>query len=151
MTKIAGCVTLLKFVQERSLSELERRLGFSSGALMEGAHILRVVELPEVEGFECYGYSTHPSNILETAGGYDEKKVRERFGDLDRWRIKELARSNWKVNGPNSLVKIRAIGKGAVDYPSGSGVPQWKLHAQVEAQLLATIGRDDVWQYHAQP
>jgi len=151
MATITGCVTLLKFIRGQSLSELEARLGFSSGALRNGAEVFRAIELPSFEGFECYGYTLQPTDILETDGQYDETKVRERFGNLDRMKVKELARSCWNTKGNDSLVKVRQLEWEKADYPRGTGVPQWKLNIPVAAERLATLLPGEPWVFHCLP
>jgi len=138
-------------VQGQSLSELEARLGFSTGALHSGAEILRATELPPLEGFECYAYTLQPTDTLETDGRYDESKVRERFGDLDRLKLKELAKASWALKGGNSLVKVRQLLRESAEYPQGSGVPQWKLTMQVPAERLVTLLPNEPWVFHSLP
>lgn len=151
MPSITGCVTLLKSVAGQPLPELERRLGFSSGALRQGAEVWRAVKLPSIDEFECYAYTLLPTDRLETDRLYDAHKVQEQFGGIDRLKVKELARATWASRGGNSLVKVRQLVHETINYPSGTGVPQWKLGTPVEAEKLATIRPGEPWAYHCSP
>jgi hypothetical protein len=83
-----GCFTQLKYLAGQSLSEIERRLGYRTGRLAQGAYIVQACELPGTNEFNLMAYSQTPGDCFKTGGNYDPQKARAMFGDLDHLKLR---------------------------------------------------------------
>ena len=105
----------------RTLSVLERYLGFREGRLRLGATFVKLTRLPAEGEFELAGYSMTAQHRQVTPSG------------LDVHKLKRQAMSRWTLAGPDRLIKvIPAVEHDPnIDpddqYPPGDGVPQWRL------------------------
>ena len=119
--EVRGYVTQDKFLRGRTLSTLERYLGFAAGRLRLGATFVKLTRLPTEGEFELAGYSMTAQHRHVTPSG------------LDVHKLKMHAMARWTLSGADRLIKvIPAIvhdpGISADDqYPPGDGVPQWRL------------------------
>lgn len=124
----AGFVTRQFNLQGRTLSDIEKRLGYQSGRLSQGAYFLVALELPLNDGFELAGYS-------QVAGHHTNNQYPgiNDPGDPTLPYKKRLASSQWALWGQDRLVKVIPVqGQNAglsddENYPPGSGIQQWKL------------------------
>ncbi|MEG0244256.1 MAG: hypothetical protein RR726_17640 [Pseudomonas sp.] len=57
---VSGYFTSYKFISGRSLTDVERILGFEAGYLQAGAYLYEFCRLPCAEEFELRGYSQCP-------------------------------------------------------------------------------------------
>jgi len=137
--EMSGFVTLQRFVQGRTLSDIENILGFRKGKFAKGVTVSAALELPEIDGFELAGYSQVAGHRTEEEYG----KINEPSGEdeLDAYeKQKRLAMGQWSLYGTSRLIKFSAdIGhvghpNAAIDralndyqYPPGRGVPQWNI------------------------
>ncbi len=136
----SGCVTLLHFIRDKPVSELEKVLGFNTGALKVGAYIWRFDEMPmEIESWgstrtslSMFG-ATNPSPEQRNLHyGYSDRVFDHAVGNLRRAFTRE---------GDMSLVKVIPIGK-PEDYPNapiGSSVPQFIVHRSAKATRLFRV------------
>jgi hypothetical protein len=131
--KVSGYVTQEKYLTGRTLSDLERYLGFKSGRLAMGATFLKLDRVPGQAGFELAGYSMTAAHRHTTPEGLDISK------------LKELVLAKWTLVGPDRVVKVwpQIRNDPAMDpdeqYPPGSGVPQWRLLAEIDATVVAEL------------
>lgn len=134
---ITGYITQEKYLHGRSLTEIERILGFHHGRLSQGAVVVALVQPPQPHGFELAGYSQVAAH-----------RFGEQFGqtNLDEARMKTFVANNiFAVAGHNRLVKLLPTirhNAGMTDdeqYPPGSGVPQWKLTLPLLARVVAIL------------
>lgn len=136
-----GCFTQLKFLAGQSLSEIERRLGYRTGRLAQGAYVVQACELPGVNEFNLLAYSHIPGDRFKTNGQYDPKKLNAMSGNADATNLREIARSVWQISGPDSLVKVIPVTPHSdrETYPSGSGVPQWEITTPLRCRVTAFV------------
>ncbi|MEO6254438.1 MAG: hypothetical protein ABIO79_14090, partial [Ferruginibacter sp.] len=129
---LKGFFTKQIYLQGQTLVEIERRLGFDSGRLSQGAWFAAATVLPNPHEFEFAGYS-------QVAGHHTS----EQYGDInnpknkheeDAYILQKKAIINtWKIYGSDRLVKvIPMIGHSYhmgqdYQYPPGSGIPQWRI------------------------
>lgn len=136
-----GFVTKWNNLAPASLAELEERIGYAKGRLARGAFLGKLLVLPTVTEFEIYGYSL-------TAAHREEQK-RRKEGDaywrgLDRMKLKHIALESFALSGPTMLVKLfPSIGHDSsvpddLQYPRGSGIPQWKLIKFFRFEIIAS-------------
>ncbi|GAA4737595.1 hypothetical protein [Flavisolibacter ginsenosidimutans] len=132
---VRGCITQEKYIKGRTLSELESILGFHTGHLAQGATITALLQVPTKSQFNLLGYT----QVAE------HKISKEAFNGLDTDKLKDLLlRETFTTVGINRLVKVIAKiahSKDTTDeqYPPGWGVPQWKLTAEMPAQVIAEL------------
>lgn len=133
---VRGCITQEKYIKGRTLSELENILGFHAGRLSQGATIAALLQVPTKSQFNLLGYT----QVAE------HKINQEAFKGLDTDKLKDLLlREIFTTVGINRLVKVIAKtehSKAMSDdeqYPPGWGVPQWKLTAEMPAQVIAEL------------
>jgi hypothetical protein len=124
--EISGFVTKDKYVRGRTLSELERVLGYGAGRLSKGVIVAKPLALPGVNDFETRGYSQVAGHRYRPVSGIDYDVVRRN------------ARDSWSLSGLESLVKFIPIGSGD-HYPPGEGVPQWLFTRKVPGSVVAIV------------
>lgn len=128
---VRGYVTQDKFLRGRTLSTLEKYLGFAEGRLRLGATFVKLTRLPTEGEFELAGYSMTAQHRHVTPGGLDVRK------------LKTNAMARWTLSGLDRLIKvIPAIahdpGMSPDDqYPPGDGVPQWRLLSAIPGIVVA--------------
>jgi hypothetical protein len=150
-THVYGYVTQLKYVQGKSLADLENLLGFQTGRLAQGAVILALKQLPAPEQFTFGGYTQVADHHFKEQYG-DNSILKQPQGENDRdyrariLKIKtNIIKTVWAETGPERLVKVKAItphnNNIQLDdqYPPGQGIPQWKLLAGISARVVAEI------------
>ena len=67
---VKGFVTSVKFVQGRSLEQVERILGLIPGELKAGASLLRLNTIPLPYQYELRGYTQTPGGLPYSGGAY---------------------------------------------------------------------------------
>ncbi|MBK8566756.1 MAG: hypothetical protein IPN76_26345 [Saprospiraceae bacterium] len=142
--RLSGFFTQQKFIVGQTLPELERRLGYRSGRLAQGAYVYRAEQLPTANDFELYGYSQVSGDKLNTGGQYDRSKANKLWPgskDIELNKLKSIAMSGWQLSGPDSLVKVMPVTPHSENetYPPGSGVPQWRVTNAVQCRLVVFI------------
>lgn len=129
---VSGFVTDEKFIRGQTMKEIEKRLGFHTGRLQKGATFALLVDYPSMNSFDLQGYS-------QVAGHHFD----EQYGNsnLDTVRVKRNVLKSWQSHHAK-LVKVlptirhdRNISDDE-QYPSGSGVPQWKISGH-DARIVA--------------
>ena len=133
---VSGFITQEHFIKGKTLAELERLLGFQNGRLANGAVVAVLIQIPTTHQFTLLGYSQvaeHRFGSTATAG-------------LDTNKLKELVvKEVFTLAGNKRFVKIMANTPhnnnidNNIQYPSGSGVPQWKLTSRVSARVINII------------
>lgn len=133
---VRGCITQEKYIKGRTLSELESILGFHAGRLSKGATVAALLQVPGKSQFNLLGYT----QVAE------HKISKEAFNGLDTDKLKELLlRETFTTFGVNRLVKVIPKTEHTKSmtndeqYPPGWGVPQWKLTAELPAQVIAEL------------
>ncbi|MFN2424479.1 MAG: hypothetical protein ABR572_11975, partial [Cryomorphaceae bacterium] len=137
--EMSGFVTLQRFVQGRTLSEIENILGFRKGKFAKGVMVSAALELPEIDGFELAGYSQVAGHRTEEEYGNINSPADQSEADAYA-KEKQLAMATWSLYGTSRLIKFSAdIGhmsqpNAAItrtlndyQYPPGRGVPQWNI------------------------
>lgn len=137
---VRGCITQEKYIKGRSLSELENILGFHAGRLAQGATVAALLQVPAKSQFNLLGYT----QVAE------HKIGQEAFKGLDTEKLKDhLLLETFTTFGVNRLVKIipktehSAKMQNDEQYPPGQGVPQWKLTAEMPAQVISELKPGD--------
>ena len=123
--QVRGFVTDEKFIQGQSLQEIERRLGFHSGRLRQGAVFVLLNGYPSLNSFMIRGYS-------QVAGHHFDRQYGKTVGSLDLMRVKRNVRNYWRDNNvklAKVLPSIRHDNLMSDDkqYPPGAGIPQWEI------------------------
>jgi len=137
----AGFVTQDKFLRGRTLAEIEKILGFHRGRCEKGLFLARVLQLPSPSQFDLKGYTLIAEH--QQTHGYFGKESPE----FDEAKLKQLASQSWTTQGPPQLIKaIPALPHNNdlpddFQYPSGWGVPQWKLKERINMEVIAFIDR----------
>lgn len=136
---MSGFVTLQRYVQGKTLADLESLLGFRRGRFAKGVTVSAALVLPEIDEFELAGYSQVAGHRTEEEYGSINAPIRS--DEADAYIVKKkLARSQWSLYGTSRLIKFsedighlshpnkvknRALND--FQYPPGRGVPQWKI------------------------
>lgn len=137
----AGFVTQDKYLRGRTLREIEEILGFHKGRCSEGLYLARVLSLPFPDQFELKGYTLLAEH--QQKDGYLGKNGPE----FDEAKLKRMVYDSWGTQGPPQLIKaIPAVPHNNdlpddFQYPSGWGVPQWKLTTRTNMEVIAFIDR----------
>ena len=129
--EVKGFVTQLKYLNGRSLQQIESLLGFHPGRLARGASFAALDRLPSINEFETAGYS-------QVAAHRHRPPT-----DLDPVGLRRLAMSVWAAAGPDRLVKVVASTphdfamSDDSQYPPGQGVPQWRIVLPITGTVAA--------------
>lgn len=132
---ISGYVTQDKYLAGRPLDSIERKLGFHHGRLRLGMWVARLDRLPAPPDFDLAGYSMIPE--------HNHRAPDPTIYDIAR--MKQNAVAQWSLSGGNRLVKVHAFLQHdahmdpSLQYPSGEGVPQWKLLVRIPATIVAVV------------
>jgi hypothetical protein len=136
-----GFFTQLKYLAGQSLSEIERRLGYRTGRLAQGAYVVQACDLPGLNEFNLMGYSQVSGDRFKTNGQYDTGKLNAISGNAHAAELKAIAYSRWQISGPDSLVKVIPVISHSdwETYPPGTGVPQWEVTAPLRCRVAAFV------------
>lgn len=133
---VTGFITQEIYLKHKSLDAIERLLGFRRGRLKEGLIIAALVQIPADSQFKLAGYS-------QVA---DHKFNADALKNLDEKKLKEILRKEvFTLTGSKRLMKIIPNTKHTnnisadLQYPPGSGIPQWKLIRPIAAKIIAII------------
>src|SRR5947209_5518287 len=133
---VRGCITQEKYIKGKTLSEVERILGFHAGRLAQGATVAALLQVPTRSQFNLLGYTQVAEHKINS----------ETFKGLNTDKLKELLlRETFTTVGVNRLVKVIAKTEHSKEleddeqYPPGWGVPQWKLTSEMPAQVIAEL------------
>lgn len=140
--KIKGCITQEHYIKGKTVSEMERILGFEKGRFQNGITVLALIQMPEAHQFDLLGYSQVAGHKFNNASlkGMDVKKLKEMV-------VKEA----FTLAGVKRLVKVipntphNHLVDNDIQYPPGLGVPQWKLTGKVSARVVATLKSEDIY------
>jgi len=154
-----GFIARLIHVVNQPAAELEQRLGFRTGRLGQGWMLLLLKEsiAPGEFAFAGYTNSSGGRSKVTTPSGIEhtpiEDQVRARSTAIDEklgtgWfkQQKDLAGS-FVLTGSQRIVKVvphmphMAGIPDDVQYPPGTGVPQWILTKEKQFLVAAVIGR----------
>jgi hypothetical protein len=142
MIMVKGCITQEHFLRGRTLSEIERILGFHKGRLNEGMIVAALIELPSAHQFDLLGYTQVAEHRFK---GIDPAK-------LDEKKLKEMVmKEAFTLSGYKRLVKViankphDASMDDDTQYPPGLGVPQWKLTTRLPARVLKIINPGKIY------
>ena len=130
---VSGCVTQEKFIAGRTLSEIEKIIGFHPGRLSRGVTVAVLIELPQLDQFDLAAYSNVATHRLTPPVG------------LDIAKLKVNARATWSLLGPGRLVKVlpEIRHDASVDpdmqYPPGHGAPQWRIKTPLKARVSGIL------------
>lgn len=134
--QIRGCITQEKYAKGRSTAELERILGFKTGRLFSGYVVAALEQVPHLDEFELLGYT----QVAEHRFGA------EALQGLDVNKLKQTVQQTvFSITGNNKLVKIlpdlphQQFMSNEEQYPTGLGVPQWKLVKPVYARIIKVV------------
>ena len=147
---LGGFVTKRISIQNKSLVEIERILGYNRGRLALGAVILVAQKLPNINDFYLQGTTEVPSHrVYDQMGNLNFPKNQKE--SLHYTKLKIATKSGWSTYGDNSLVKV--IPKIAhnstlipdLQYPPGGRVEQWEINknAQIDFKVVAVFDEKD--------
>lgn len=142
----SGCFTRQIFLQGLTLAEVERRLGFHTGRLSNGAKFVAATQLPAIDGFDLAGYTQVASHHTTQQYGNLNNPIGKSASDAYRIQ-KQNAMREWSLTGSNRLIKVipaTAHDKNLdpdIQYPPGAGIPQWvvKHDHKIPCKLLCDI------------
>ncbi|MCC3158606.1 hypothetical protein LJ737_15255 [Hymenobacter sp. 15J16-1T3B] len=141
---VSGCITQEKFIKGRTLSELERLLGFHAGRLEKGIIVAALLQLPDIDQFELLGYTQVAEHNFSANA----------LNGLDINKLKAMVRQNvFTTVGNDRLVKIKPntphseYMSNDEQYPPGSGVPQWKLISKMDAEVIAIVDEGECYPF----
>jgi len=140
--EIGGCVLRLSDIRGRLRDEVEQRLGYRPGRLLDGWWLLFLLEVPLSSQFELFGYTHMSGGKFADSDKKPEEALRAK-GVSDAW-IAETKESVIKkyltvLPVPERIVKIIPMitdnedeaafppGSGVNRYPPGQGILQWRL------------------------
>lgn len=140
--QVKGCITQEIYIKGKTLSELERILGFQKGRLEKGMVVAALIQLPTIHQFELLGYSQVAEHKFGKAAtnGLDVNKLKEM-----------VVKDTFTLVGLKRLVKVMANAphndhlNNDIQYPPGQGVPQWKLTGRVSARVIAIVEPERVY------
>lgn len=139
---VKGFFTQYRYIQGRTLAELESILGYEQGRLEDGIMGGFLMKIPTPPEFELYGYSQVAGHKWDSP---DHHSHHQR-NSVDRNYLKKyLSNEVFTLTGPLSLVKVFPIirhdsSKGNDEqYPPGSGVPQWSLTSELPIKITTVV------------
>ena len=131
---VGGCITQDKFLKGRTLAELESILGYHQGRLSTGMTVVALLQIPGPNDFKLLGYSQVAEHRFNMPS------------QLDVDKLKQLVMNTaFALDGPNRLVKVLPNTRHNNDlsdddqYPSGQGIPQWKLTSRIPSRVVAIV------------
>lgn len=144
--RMKGFFTKALYLRGRTATEVERRLGYRAGRLAEGWWLCFLLEMPVAAEFEVRGYSQMSGGVaqghLPTPPDPRNAEQRLKGGGHDLSRIKAgLIADTFKLRGPDRLAKVipARAAFGDMDYPPGSGIPQWTLIREKRFRVAAFV------------
>lgn len=147
-TNCTGCFTQFRYVQGRTLIEIEQILGFAEGRFSNGIYAGFLLDKPKLSEFEMYGYTTITVNTWKNKN--DKPTDKDRLpADQRNFLKKFLFEEIFATTGQLALVKIFPIiphdpkndenDKEKRQYIEGLGAPQWELTKKLSVKITAIV------------
>jgi hypothetical protein len=133
IVSVSGCFTKEKFISGRTLTEIERILGFRHARLSNGIAVVALIQLPGIQQFDLAAYSNVPTHRHRLPEGLNIEK------------IKTNARASWSTSGFERVVKVLPtirhdpMMNPDVQYPSGQGTPQWIATVRLLGKVVGLV------------
>jgi hypothetical protein len=132
MITLTGFFTSQAWLRGKTLSEIERLLGYGLGRLStRGAAVYAFTRVPDDWEFELAGYTNVSGGLKVDASWAAADRAAAPY--LNKWglkssqaRLKENARATMTIHGGNRLIKVKPLIDGN-NYPPGLGIPQWAV------------------------
>lgn len=134
---LRGCFTIQRYIQGKSLREIERLLGFNEGRLAKGARFYTPVVIPGINNFEFAGYTQVSTDRIKEVYGDINKRDTE-IKKIEHDEQKRRVAGNWRVYGAERLIKVAPV-ISTGEYPPGAGVPQWKFIHPITCRLVSFV------------
>ena len=139
-----GFFTTQKYLQGRTLYQIEKLLGLHERRLSKGAWFCAATMLPGTNDFELAGYSQVAGHHTKDQYGSinDPKNLSEKNAYESQ---KKNVIGSWKLYGWQRLIKvipeINYDGSLTNDYqyPPGAGTPQWKMIREIPCRAICFI------------
>lgn len=129
-----GCFTQDKFIAGRTLTQIEKILGFKERRLARGGYVYALTRLPLKGEFKVAGYTNVSLHRFQMPGG------------LDQDVLEKNAMEQWELKGRNRLVKVvpliphdRTMGDDD-QYPHAYGAPQWVVLKELPCTIAGDLG-----------
>jgi len=140
-----GFFTTQRYLQGKTLVEIERLLGFREGRLSKGAWFFVANRLPGTNDFDLAGYS-------QVAG----HRTHQQYGstlnnpsspsNADALEVqKKNAIACWSLHGRDRLIKVKpeiehnSTLSDDFQYPPGHGIPQWKVKNLITCRAICFV------------
>ncbi|MBR1232076.1 hypothetical protein [Bradyrhizobium sp. AUGA SZCCT0182] len=141
---MTGFFTKAGFLRQQPAPELERRLGYAQGRLVNGWWLLFLEQMPTPNDFEFMGYSYMSGGMAQghvRPGPTAEQHLKAGKFDVFGMKRRTILQT-FRLSGPDRLAKVVPVAdqSGAMPYPSGTGVPQWKLIQPLKFRVVGEIG-----------
>lgn len=133
LVSVSGCFTKDKFLDGRTLGEIEKILGFQVGRLAGGIAVVALTELPGPAQFDLAAYSNIATHRLQAPVGLN----------IDKLKLNAMA--TWATTGFERLVKVLPAVRHDpnmnpdIQYPPGRGAPQWNAKVQLRGKVVAVV------------
>ena len=130
---LRGCFTTQRWLQGRTLREIELRLGFHQGRLSQGAWFATAFRLPKPEEFEFAGYTQVAGHRTKKADGDLSTPANQEEKSNYLKRQMSVINNEWSLLGNRRLIKVIPMLDHSImmsddlQYPPGLGIPQWKI------------------------
>jgi hypothetical protein len=131
---LRGFFTAEKWLQGKTLSEMEALIGYRAGRLSTlGASVYRFTRVPENWEFEVAGYTNVSGGLAMDPAWVAQDRLAAAYHAKTgvpnaETRLKNNARASMSVSGPNRLIKVKPLLDDPLDtYPPGRGIPQWRV------------------------
>lgn len=139
-----GFFTHARYLRSQPAEEIERRLGYRKGRLASGWWLLFLQQMPAPDQFEYRGYSQMSGGRAQghlDPGNPTAEETLLRSGVKVFSLKSRTLKDTFFLSGPGRLAKIVPIAGafGALDYPPGSGIPQFELTVPLTFRVVAEI------------
>ncbi len=131
---LRGFFTSQKWLQRKTLSEIELLVGYRAGRLTTmGALVYGFTRVPENWEFELAGYTNVSGGLaMDPSWVAQDRQAAAYYAKTGlpsaETRLKDNARLSMSVSGPNRLIKVKPLLADPLDtYPPGRGIPQWRV------------------------
>lgn len=133
---VKGCITRDDCIRGRSLSKIEKLLGFRNGRLSLGAAFIILNGYPAGHEFEFAGYTQVASHrhVPLNPGEYNIAKLKENV--IEYWRENKMI-----LTKVIPAILHNHAENPDIQYPPGEGIPQWKVSIPggVKGTVVAVI------------
>jgi hypothetical protein len=155
---MTGFCTHAFLLRGKSLSDLEKSLGYRSGRLASGARILFLEQLPQPDDFELAGYTYFSGGAVQGhklgPGERDANRMEALLNSEHGWSDDQIRKYKQRmignkivISGAERLAKLVACTPNGPleDYPPGSGVFQLKITRRLLFRVKANIAPSEKW------